>query len=485
MHTICAEGTRFVDLLGRERIFSGVNVVDKSDYSDGIQNFPLNEDDLIAFRARGWNLIRLGFTWAKIEPAPEQYNEAYIDSISFLLDRCEEYGIYVFLDMHQDLFSSCINGDGAPFWATLTDGCKVHPTRFVWAEDYFWGKGCHHAFDHFWANTPVQGVGLQDRFASCWAHIAERLADKPAVIGFDVFNEPFPGTKGGACFRKIVRGAAKAMLCGKQVRQIKLLRDLFTAQRKENLYKHISYDVLRDATKGADALVAAFDRTRYTPFLRKVGAAIRETGTDKMIFLENCYYSNLGIPCCTEPIQLDGARDPQQAFAPHAYDFMVDTPDYRFASNERVGGIFARHAETQSRLNMPVIVGEWGGFGSPDDDEWLRHISFLLALFDRRKWSHAYWQFNDSFFDSALMRVFVRPYPQAVPGIIEQYTYDPEKRLFQMVFRQDTADGETVICTPFPVRELTVDNTAPDFRSENAQTAFRTQTGTHTLNIQF
>ena len=253
MNSIHAQGTRFVDDSGRERIFCGVNVVDKSDYAQGPQAFPLTQDDLRRFRAHGINLIRLGFTWAKLEPTPGTYNEAYLDSVSGVLDLCAQYGIYVFLDMHQDLFSPATNGDGAPRWATLTDGYKAHPTRFVWAEDYFWGRACHAAFDHFWANTPVGGVGLQDRFAACWAHTAARLGGKECVIGFDLFNEPFPGTAGGTCFRRIVGGAVKAVLFGGNVRRTQLLRDLCSGARKEKGYGHITYPVLREATRGADA----------------------------------------------------------------------------------------------------------------------------------------------------------------------------------------------------------------------------------------
>ena len=484
MNAIRTQGTRFVDDAGRERIFCGVNVVDKSDYdAHGTQTFPLTEKDLRRFREHGINLIRLGFTWAKLEPAIGQYNEAYLDSVSDVLDLCAQYEIYVFLDMHQDLFSPVTNGDGAPRWATLTNGHKVHPTRFVWAEDYFWGKACHSAFDHFWANTPVGGVGLQDRFAALWAHVAARLGGKDAVIGFDLFNEPFPGTPGGACFRGIVGGAAKAVLFGRNVHRVQLLRDLRAPDRKAKGYGHITYPVLREATRALDAVIARFDRTKYTPFLRRVGKAIRDTGTDKLLFIENNYYSNLGVPCRAEPIAFGGRRDAQQAFAPHAYDFMVDTPDYRYASNERVGGIFGEHAKTQKRLQMPVVVGEWGGFGSPDDDQWLGHISFLLALFDRSKWSHAYWQYGDAFFDSPLMRVFVRPYPQAVCGTIEQYAFDPQTRVFRMTFSQD-APGESTVCTPFPVRELTVDGETGDCTCGGV-TSVRTPAGRHTIEIQF
>ena len=467
MNRIFAQGTRFVDDEGRERIFCGVNAVDKSDYAPGEQRFPLTDDDLRRFALHGINLIRLGFTWAKLEPAPKKYNEAYLDSVSDLLDRCAQYGIYVFLDMHQDLFSSVTNGDGAPPWATLTDGHKIRPTRFVWAEDYFWGRACHSAFDRFWANTPVGGVGLQDRFAACWAHIVRRL-----------------GGKGGAGERRHVVIAAKAVLFGKNVQRKQLVRDLLSKERKQKGYDHITYRVLREATRGADDVIARFDRTVYTPFLRRVGKAIRDTGTDKLLFVENNYYSNLGVPCAAEPIAFGGRRDAQQAFAPHAYDFMVDTPDYRYASDDRVGGIFKAHARTQKRLGMPVVVGEWGGFGSPDDDGWLGHIAFLLSLFDQHKWSHAYWQYNETFFDSPLMRVFVRPYPQAVCGTIERYAFDTKARVFSLTFTQD-ADGESLLCTPFPAKRLTVDGEPCAFSCDGVVTAVRTPAGKHTIEIRF
>lgn len=485
MDMIRANGTRLVDDLGRERIFSGVNVVDKSAYSDGAQTFPyLSEDVLRRFAANGWNLIRLGFTWGKIEPQIGRYNEEYLDSVAGILDTCERYGIYVFLDMHQDLYSPVTNGDGAPSWAALTDGLRTHPTRFVWAEDYFWGRACHRCFDHFWDNTPVQGRGLQDRFADCWAHVVRRLGGKAAVIGFDVFNEPFPGSEGGACFRRIMTGTAKAAVFGKYFRRRQLLRDAVSRERAEKLLGRITSPVLRQAVRGAAPLVEAFDKTRYSPFLQKVADAIRKENADKLIFLENCYFSNLGIPCAVQPVVRDGKRDAQQVFAPHAYDFMVDTPAYRYASDGRVGGIFAEHRRTQQRLQTPVIVGEWGGFGAQDDDSWLRHIEYLLSVFERNNWSQTYWQYSDSFLASPLMRVFVRPYPQAVPGKIASYRFDPDKRIFAMTFAQPDA-GVCVICTPFPVQRLTIDGSDAPFDTQGSQTTIQTTAGKHDLTIDF
>jgi endoglycosylceramidase len=52
-----------------------------------------------------------------------------------------------------------------------------------------------HAFDHFFANDG----GLQDRYAAAWAHVAQRFRDAPNVLGYDLLNEPWPGTSWQDC----------------------------------------------------------------------------------------------------------------------------------------------------------------------------------------------------------------------------------------------------------------------------------------------
>jgi endoglycosylceramidase len=464
MNRIYVKNTRFVDELGRERIFAGVNVVDKSDYAPGEQAFPwLNDEVLSLFEKHGLNVIRLGFTWSKLEPEPGVFNDEYLDSVSSVLDLCEKHGIYAFLDMHQDLFSSVTNGDGAPSWAVLTGGHKVTPTRFVWAEDYFWGKACHSSFDAFWSNTEVCGKGLQDHFAECWAYVAEKLGDKPAVIGFDFFNEPFPGSPGGQCFRRLVCGAAGQVLFGKDYHRLSLIKGLFSGDRAEKLYDSISYTVLHKATRRMEPIIARFD---------------------KIIFLENSYFSNLGIPYSAPALVLDGRRDPQQAFAPHAYDFMVDTPDYRYASNDRVGGIFAEHLRSGRRLGLPVLVGEWGGFGDESDTGWLRHIEFLLSLFDSNKWSYAYWHYNDNFFSSVLMQVYSRPYPKAVAGTAEYYGFDRQSGVFTLAFEQELP-GETVIAAPKEVLSVNLDGEDHEYTLTGSDLTVSSTPGTHLLSVRF
>ena len=142
MDKIHVEGMRFVDEHGRERIFSGMNVCDKRDFDKNNPFYGYSPDEFPfeEFRARGYDIIRLGFTWSCMEPAPGKYNEDLISSICTFLDKCAEHGIYAYLDCHQDVYSSYCYGDGAPRWATITDNFVPRKQIAVWAEPYFYGK---------------------------------------------------------------------------------------------------------------------------------------------------------------------------------------------------------------------------------------------------------------------------------------------------------------------------------------------------------
>lgn len=485
MDTIRTFEKKLVDDKGRERIFHGVNFCDKSDYTPGEQIVPdLDEAMIQKIAANGVNLIRLGFTWAKLEPKPNEYNDAYIDALAKVLDLCEKYNIFVFLDMHQDLYSSVTNSDGAPEWAVLLDGIKVKPTRFVWAEGYFWGKACHRAFDNFWANRKVNGKGLQDYYADCWSYLVKKLGDKPAVIGFDIMNEPFPGSSGGIVFKKIVAKAVRTILFDKDVKRTKLIKELFNKEDAiGKVLTHIDYNIFRKITKSADSLIREFDTKVYGPFASKVAAKIRED-SDKLIFMENCYYSNLGIPFSAPPITVNGKRDNNQLFAPHAYDLMVDTSAYKFAHNGRVGGIFGEHRHSQDRLGVPVIVGEWGSFGDETDD-WLPHIDYLFGVFEKNKWSQTYWAYIPGFFENRLMKVFRRPYPKAVSGVIDSYHYDLKEKTFTLTFTQDeNACGETIIGMPFEVESVTLDGTDYPIDKRGYELFINTTSGKHSVKVK-
>lgn len=438
MDKIRTQGMSLVDEYGRERIFYGINVCDKGHYSPDEDKrdycYKWNEDMLASFRKQGYNLIRLGITWDAVEPERGKYNEEYIDAVKGMLDMCHKYGIYAYIDMHQDLYSGWGDGpgDGAPAWACHTDGHKYKNPKFVWAESYFISKATHRAFDNFWENKH----SVQDDYRKMWVHIAEKLDGHPALFGYDLMNEPFMGTDGGKIFRKVIASVISTSLTDKRISKIQLIKDAFTKGDIIHVLDQYTGDIFHKIVNKAAPLVNKFDIGRYMPFLDRTSEAVRKVSKDPIIFMENSYFSNMGIKCAVRPIEIDGKKAENQLFAPHAYDLMVDTPAYKYANNSRVKSIFdQRKKEQYESLQIPVLVGEWGGYS--EGTEWLPHIEFLLELFDSNKWSNTYWAYFDGLIGSPMWEVLNKPYPRAVTGKIESYRFDRDANTFTLSYIQD------------------------------------------------
>lgn len=492
MDRISVNGKRFVDNFGRQRIFNGVNYDDKC----GERNSCLMDDDytelnIAKFKQCGWNIIRLGVPWAAIEPQPNKYDEEYINKIVTFLDLCEKYGIYVFLDMHQDLYGGSVAqwGDGAPEWASLSDGVKMRKSKLVWATGYFWGKGIHNCFDNFWANKKVDGVGLQTYFINMWVHLAERVKDHPALLGFDLFNEPFPGSDGGKIFRKLILNLAKTVITDKRCKKGWMLKQLLTGNSVRVLEPFADPDLFRKVTKAGDALVKKFDEGVYSDFINRLSKSIRAVTDKGIIIVESCYYTNLGIPFCTPPVNYDGEREKQLCYSPHGYDLTVDTPAYDYASNSRVWSIFEEKKHTQEKWNAPVIVGEWGALGQ--GEKYLEHFDFLLDKFDENQWSQTYYTFFMNFFllDHKILKTLVRPVPQAVCGTIESYRHDRENNTFTLKFAQDREfDVPTVIYAHKEIESIETDGEykiIPLGKSGQSRIEIMTGIGEHKITVKF
>lgn len=458
MDNISVSGECFIDEKGRERIFYGINFGAKNISlsqifgSSRLDREKLN-DVFSSLKLKGFNLIRYFVNWSVLEPEPDCYNEDALSQIKILLDVCEENDIYVILDMHQDLYTnesdadSKSHGDGAPYWACVTDGCKFRKPKFVWAENYFFSKAVFNCFDNFWNNTVVYNKGLQNHFCDLWRMLAERFSEHNALLGFDFFNEPYIGSDGKKIFNNIVKSVANTTAKDNRINKAELIT-AFT--KKHPLCEILSqYDggVLSTITASSRDIVKRFDEEKYMPFVNKVAASIRQVSYRPIIFTEHSYFSNLGIPYSGGCVKPDGKNDLNQAFAPHGYDFLVDTPLYKYADNSRVQMIFnQRRAEQLNTLKMPVLIGEWGG--GAFNGEWLDHAAFLLDMFDSFKWSHCYWCCFNSIANAPVMNVLSRTHPVAVNGEIDNYSFDKEKNEFNLSFTQsaDDKDATVVYC---------------------------------------
>lgn len=465
MDKITVSSKQFVDEHGRERIFYGVNIGGKNiPYMNAFDNS--SSEDILKnhieyLHSHGINIIRFFLNWSYLEPQPKQYNEKVLKDIEKFLDICEHNSIYVYLDMHQDLYSAfcdtkninhqtVLHGNGAPHWACVTNGIKFKQPKKIWAEGYFINKAVHNAFNNFWDNTIVEGQGLQEHFCDLWRMLAKRLGNHPALLGFDIFNEPFPYTYGKNIFFIIVKSAIKTSLKNHRVSKLKLLKALAKKEPLPALLSQYNSEIIYEITMPAHKYVEKFDKEKYSPFMNKVTSAIREKTENGIIFMENCYYSNLGIPFSAPPITVNQKRENNQAFAPHAYDIMVDTPLYKYADDERVGAIFKRRRSEQDKLNIPVLVGEWGGGNLIPD--WFDHAEYLLNLFDSFKWSHTYWNFDPIIRNTPVMDMLCRAHPIAVCGKIENYHFDKTKQCFTLTFYQDKSYGVSteIFCHAHP-----------------------------------
>ena len=439
----------FTDGSGRVRIFNGMNIDDKQ-LGESFR-YPLDDAFFAKYVANGFNLIRLAVQWANLEPRPGAYSESYLASLDRIFRLAEQYGVYILLDMHQDLYSGFNGvggGDGAPDWACLTDGYAAKPYKFVWAEAYVFGRWVHRCFDHFWNNDPVDGLGLQDRYAALWQMLARRYGDSPALFGYDLLNEPAPGSRAKKMVAVLVKSGLRQLLCSKKIKRGDILAALVRRDPKK-LLDSLPGAMVRDIVGKIDPLEEAFDREYYAPFLNKMAAAIREITPNGILMIEQPFLCNGGVRLSVPPITVNGEREPLQCFGPHAYDMTVDTPLYQYANADRVKAFFGEMRNSQLRLEMPAIVGEWGGCSDNRDTSWFGHAEELLDYFNENQWGQLYWDYHGDDMDAPLMRMLSRTCPVAVAGRIIRY--GRENNAFVLRYEAQSG-GETLIYAHAPCR---------------------------------
>jgi endoglycosylceramidase len=186
-------GRWLTDANGRVTVLHGLNMVYKRPpYAPDAIGF--GDDDAAFLASEGYNTVRLGLIYKAVEPNPGQYDEAYLDRIQNTVNVLGRHGIVSLLDFHQDLYNERFGGEGWPDWAVHDDGLTDDP-GFGFPGNYLLSTGLNRAFDHFWAND----FGLQDSYAAAWRHVADRFKDNRYVLGYDLLNEPWPGSAYAQC----------------------------------------------------------------------------------------------------------------------------------------------------------------------------------------------------------------------------------------------------------------------------------------------
>lgn len=204
LHATRGEHAGIYDAQGRQVLLRGVNLNALGDYFQGNPNYepvlPVDDSDFAEMARYGMNVIRLIVSWSFLEPERDRIDRAYLQRIREVIELAKAHDIYVMLDMHQDAWGkyiatppgvSCggrevaIGWDGAPEWATLTDGastCRPPGVREL-------APAVKAAFANFYENE----AGIQEQFAKAWGALAAEFASEPAVAGYDLLNEPHFG----------------------------------------------------------------------------------------------------------------------------------------------------------------------------------------------------------------------------------------------------------------------------------------------------
>lgn len=161
---------------GRVFVPHGVNTI--------VTSPPYYNDRLTAADARflageGFTAVRVAVLPSALEPTPGKLDLAYARRFVAQAALLARYGIATLIDLNQDRYAVSCAGDGFPEWATI-GGCADDPQLSGVA-----------AWNAFWRNDDApDGVGLRDHYLTWWRTLARLLASSPGVLGYDLMNEP-------------------------------------------------------------------------------------------------------------------------------------------------------------------------------------------------------------------------------------------------------------------------------------------------------
>jgi len=364
----------------------------------------LSPENVRFLASQGFNLARVSMTYSGVEPAPGQFDQGYVGAYRAFDTQLANAGVYDLLDMMQGEFSQAVGGWGMPDWMTNTSG--LPNSRDPYPRGYYSNPAENAAWDNFYANVPASdGVGLQDHYAAGLRRISAGFADAPALLAIDVLNEPWPGTPWASC----------ALPTG--------------------------------------CPPGGFDQTSLTDFYKRVVPAIRSADPRHMIAYEPNLLFDFGAAT-----GLGNLNDPNLLFAFHNY--CLGTVAFGFTVIDPVGacgvgdGIVFANAESRAAASGDgLLMDEWGNTTDT------AAIARIAGEADQSMVGWSDWAYEDCCMSGAavladgtkpatgsnvrlpILRALVRPYPQAVAGTPQGWSYDPSSDRFHLTYSAAGVSG--------------------------------------------
>ncbi|MCO5226593.1 MAG: glycoside hydrolase family 5 protein [Thermomicrobiales bacterium] len=363
----------FRDANGERVFLNGINASGQAGKEQVI-----GRADLEQISSWGLNAIRYVVYWSDIEPAPGIYSETKLAEIETVLTWCAELDILMLLDMHQDLYHMPPGG-GMPTWTVIEPDLPHITGGQNWSGAYFLSPLIQTAFDHFWANTAgSDGIGTQDRFATMWQMVVNRVKDAPALVGYDLLNEPFPGS---AVMPALAAGTLDML---NAVEAAPPIDDPFELGMWAFATASADPELFDVWSAAVSPLLAALDESLLRPCYQRVTEAIRQVDDTTAILFEPFITANSGVI----PQSLRWNDDLKLVFAPHIYE----------ADPDRAEIITRQLLALAARERMPLVVGEWGNLDNADDmyvGDALAGARVIKAIVDANAAGRFYWAYGD------------------------------------------------------------------------------------------
>ncbi len=372
-----ADGVTLRDSQGHALVLHGVNArvqgVFDVTFSDGRTALeaipPFGEEDC-AFLADelGLDLVRLPISWSGMEPEDDAWDEAYFERVREVVDACQAHGVYTLLDLHQDAYSKEIGEDGAPLWAIVPAPDQLLEGPLDDLGERRISAAVLDAFHSLYANE----ANLWESYGDMAGELASRFTENPGVVGIELQNEPV------------------------------------------NLGDEDSLDA----------------------FHASVGAAVRARAPEMTLYFEPDSLRNAldAMPVNT-PFPY-----PNAVYSPHIYTEVFETGWADEDEQAVYDSVDEARAEADDH-GTPLFAGEFGA--DPTTDVGLHYTTTCLDAFDGKgaswafwvyeEWSQGRWGLYDADPDASEARgalrdgiadVLDRPYPIAIDGTIDAYTWD-------------------------------------------------------------
>ncbi len=332
----------------------------------------------------GFNLMRLSLSYW--EYAPGRFDDGYLDGFRRFVGQLDATGVYSLLDLQQAIYGPYFyEGEGFPNWMVNTSGLASNKAGYPSA--YYGDPAENQAWDNFWANKPASdGVGLQDHLARGWRHLAGLFAGTRGLLGYDLLNEPWPGSVWPSCFS------------------------------------------LDGCPPGG------FDATELSALYQRVVPAIRRVDLRQLVIYEPNLLFDFG-----RQTGVNAPHDAHLVFGFHDYCLSgAGGSESSACAAEEPEAMMNAIAYDQHAGNA-LLLGEWGGTSGPQD------IARMVTLADEYMLPWSYWYYGSlvpnplrpprgANLNLGNLELLVRPYPQVISGTPTSWSFDPQSKTFTLTY---------------------------------------------------